>query len=425
VKLLKTDTISEVKKKLDSYFGQASEGCGEAGGMEDMPLFQAINRYLAEDIVSTEDIPAFTRAVVDGYAVMAKDTFGVSDSTPVFLEVAGKVDMGCASDIELKPGQAVYVPTGGMLPKGADSMVMIEYVEALDEKMIAINKATAPNSGLMNKGDDFKVGQKIYDKGHQIKVKDIGMLAALGYGMVKVFTQPTVSIISTGDEIVSVFEEPGLGQIRDINSYTLAALIEQTGAKVGGISLVRDIEGELKKASKDALDRSDIVLISGGSSAGNKDLTAAVIESLGEPGVITHGIAMKPGKPTIIGVLKDEHCCCCNRSKLVVGLPGHPMAAIIVYRAIVDYFIKKYYFKTTDKNITLMAQMAENLHAGEGRETFTLIKLQKEAGNWVAEPIHAKSGSISQMRYADGFVKMSDLSEGINQGDMVEVTLFV
>lgn len=416
-KLLKVDTLEQVREKLDQYFKNMDRL------EEEIPLFEGLGRYLAEDIVSETDIPEFARAVVDGYAVVGKDTFGVSETSPVFLELIGEVKMGEAADQMVSSGKAIYVPTGGMIPPGADAMVMIEYVEKLDDKNLAVYKASAPNSGLMNIGDDFKASQLVYKKGHRITTKDIGMLAAMGNAFINVFVKPSIAIISTGDEVISIMEDPGPGQVRDINSCTLAALVNNMGAKVGLVALIKDSEEKLKQAVSEALNRNNIVLLSGGSSAGDKDFTAKVMDELGEPGVITHGIAMKPGKPTVVGVIKNERCCCHDRANLVVGLPGHPMAAIISYKAVVEPFIKKYFFACEEEDQTITARITDNIHGGEGRETFTLVRLSKEDQGWVAEPIHAKSGSISQLRYADGYVRTSNLTEGINKNQMVEVVI--
>jgi len=415
--LLKVDTLEQVKQKLDQYFKNMDRMA------EEIPLFEALGRYLAEDLMSETDIPEFARSVVDGYAVTAKDTFGISDTAPVFLELIGEVKMGQAPDQVVSSGKAVYVPTGGMLPQGADAMVMIEYVEKLDDKNIAVYKASAPNAGLMNKGDDFKAGQLIYEKGHRITTKDIGMLAAMGEASINVFAKPSVAIISTGDEVISIMEDPGPGQVRDVNSYVLAALVNNMGAKVGLVALIKDSEEKLKLAVSEALNRNNIILLSGGSSAGEKDFTAKVIDELGKPGVITHGIAMKPGKPTVVGVIKNESCCCHDRANLVVGLPGHPMAAIISYKAVVEPFIRKYFFACEEEDQTISARITDNIHGGKGRETFTLVKLTKDELGWIAEPIHAKSGSISQLRYADGYIRTSNLTEGINKNQMVEVII--
>lgn len=445
--LLKVDTVKEVKEKLKQYFEERNS----ALPTEFVSLRKAVHRYLAEEIYSDSDMPQFTRSVVDGYAVVAKDTFGTGESAPVFLDVVGSVEMGKACSIVLEPGQAVYVPTGGMLPAGSDAVVMIEYVENLDQKTIAVYKSIAPNSGVMNQGDDFKEGQLLFERGHRITVKDVGMLAAMGKSQITVYQKPRVSILSTGDEIIDITEIPKPGEVRDINSYTIAAFAEGTGAQIQLIEKVPDVDHQLRGALKKALMKSDIVLLSGGSSAGNKDMTAETINAMGEPGVITHGIAMKPGKPTIIGILEveldhqsdkenaeKEQDGVLKHNKLVVGLPGHPMAAIVAYDVIVNDFMRKYCFHNEEEPIRLTARISENVHAGEGRETYQLVSLKRHGkqeklpGNlneetngpeWIAEPIHAKSGSISQLMIADGYVKISSLSEGVKANSIVEVTL--
>ncbi|HVI41142.1 MAG TPA: gephyrin-like molybdotransferase Glp [Anaerovoracaceae bacterium] len=425
MKLLKVDTVKEVKDKLKIYFDDK----GFESPTETVSLRDAVHRYLTEEICSDTDIPQFTRSVVDGYAVVAKDTFGTGESSPVFLDAVGAVEMGKACNIKLEPGQAVYIPTGGMLPAGSDAVVMIEYVESLDEKTIAVYKSAAPNSGIMNQGDDFKKGQVLFRLGHRITVKDVGMLAAIGKDQISVFKKPRVSILSTGDEIIDITQIPKPGEVRDINSYTIAAFAEETGAMVQFIEKVPDVGHQLRSALEAALAESDIVLLSGGSSAGNKDLTAETIDSMGKPGVVTHGIAMKPGKPTIIGIIETESM----RNKLVVGLPGHPMAAIVAYDVIVNDFMRKYCFHNEEEPIRLTARITENIHAGEGRETYQLVSVKRmdsenkngkdSEPEWIAEPIHAKSGSISQLMMADGYVKISSLSEGVKVNSSVEVTL--
>jgi molybdopterin molybdotransferase len=429
MKLLKVDTVKEVKDKLRTYF--------DAEGFEppcvSVTLRDSVGRYLAEEICSDTDIPQFTRSVVDGYAVVAKDTFGTGESAPVFLDVIGAVEMGKDCTISIEQGQTVYIPTGGMLPKGSDAVVMVEYTDHLDDRTIAVYKPAAPNAGIMNRGDDFKEGQLLFRRGHRITVKDVGMLAAIGKDRVSVFQKPKVSILSTGDEIVDIAETPKPGEVRDINSHTIAAFAEATGAEIRNVEKVPDVEHRLKSALEAALAESDIVLLSGGSSAGNKDMTAETIDAMGRPGVVTHGIAMKPGKPTIIGIIETKADDGTMRNKLVVGLPGHPMAAIVAYDVIVNDFMRGYCFSNDEEPIRLTARITENIHAGEGRETYQLVALRKKDGvqaagqgtgpEWIAEPIHAKSGSISQLMMADGYVKISSLSEGIKTDSVVEVTL--
>ncbi len=451
MKLLKVDTVEEVKDKLRKYFDME----GPEPPSEFVSLRGAVHRYLAGDIFSDADIPQFARSVVDGYAVVAKDTYGTGESAPVFLDIVGSVEMGKPSGIRLKPGQTVYVPTGGMLPEGSDAVVMIEYTEALDDRTIAVYKPAAPNSGVMNRGEDFMKGRLLFHRGHRITVKDIGMLAAVGKDQVAVFKKPRVSILSTGDEIIHITKTPKPGEVRDINSYTIAAFAEATGAEIGLIGKAPDVGRRLREALENALKESDIVLLSGGSSAGNKDMTAEIIDSIGKPGVVTHGVAMKPGKPTVIGIIGQEapekpeggeagpgqgggnkkaeqgtsgepgqtREYRLMRNKLVVGLPGHPMAAIVAYDVIVNDFIRKYCFRNEEEPFRLTARITENIHSGEGRETYQLVSLKREGPEWAAEPIRAKSGSISQLMLADGYVRIPANTEGIRAGAIAEVTL--
>ena len=400
IKLLNVDTIDEVALKFDDYFAGIEKKTELVG------IREALGRYCAEEIKADMAMPEFRRAVVDGYAVQAKDTFGVSDSVPVLLTVTGAVEMGAAAGIEVSAGEAVYVPTGGMMPEGADAVVMIEYVDRLDERTIAVNRAAAPNSGFMNIGDDFNETAQFFGKGHRLSVRDIGVLAILGKSRVLVYQKPAISIISTGDELIDVSEVPGPGQIRDLNSYTISAFAEAAGAMINEIKIVHDDFDKFRTTIEGALNRSDLVIISGGSSAGNKDFTADIINSFGKPGVFTHGLAIKPGKPTIIGEALG---------KPIVGLPGHPMSAIIVFKVVVEAFIRKTFFGNKEEPFQILAVISENIHAGEGRTQFQLVSLTRGKEGYTAFPIRAKSGSISQLMKADGYVRIDSLTEGATE----------
>lgn len=419
MRLLKVDSIEEVKKKFDKYFSTLEKK------EETLYLRSALGRYLAEDVFADIDSPSFKRSIVDGYAVKASDTFGVSESIPVFLESVGTVIMGEDAGFELRPGETAYVPTGGMVPLGADAMVMVEHVDLLGESMVAINRPVAPNANLMNTGDDFRQGEQFFSKGHRITKKDVGLLAACGKDKVSVYVKPKLTVISTGDEIIPPNVKPEKCQIRDINSYAISAYAEDLGAEVIDISIVKDDAELFRQAAEKAIEKSDVVILSGGSSTGNMDFTAEVIGSLGSPGVITHGIAMKPGKPTIIGILTDR-----EEIKTVIGLPGHPLSSIMVFDVVVSDFLKKHYFGNRDEKKTAYARLAENIHAGEGRATYQLVSLTKvenedEGGakEWLAEPIRGKSGAIAQLSKAHGYIGIPAGSEGVNEGEIVEVAL--
>ncbi len=411
MELLKVDTINEVFEKLDLNFSAIQNT------VEVVNIREAVGRYLAFDIFSDLDIPPFSRSVVDGYAVKAADTFGASESIPAFLDVIGSVDMGQDSKLTVKAGQAVYVPTGGMLPDGSDAVVMVEYTELLDQNTCVINKPAAPGMGVMQQGDDVKKDTLVFKAGKRINYKDIGMLTSCGKSQIKVFKKPVVTIVSTGDEIVHPDEFPKAGQIRDINSYALASIAEDVGCYVREIQIINDNFENFKTIIEKDLQDSDLILISGGSSAGAKDMTKDVLNDICPDSVFTHGIALKPGKPTIIANINN---------KPVFGLPGHPVSAIVVFNTIVVPFIIKHYFNALPQNIKILAQMSSNIHGGEGRTVIQYVNLERDnnvACGFVATPIFAKSGAISQYMSADGFIVLDSQKEGIVKGELIEVTL--
>ena len=418
MRLLKVDTIIEAENKLKKHFEGVEWRSLEIG------LHQSVGRYIAEDIYSRENLPGFNRSVVDGYALRSRETVGAGEASPVFFDLTDSVEMGEIWQGELEEGYATYVATGGMVPKGADSVVMIEHTEKLDDHIIAIHTSVANLEGVMSYEEDISLDQLLYKKGHRIRPVDIGVLAAIGAAVVLVFDQPLVSVISTGDEIVSIIEEPIPGKVRDVNSFALASLVQETGCLLGGVYLIEDNARKLEETLKETLTRSDLVLVSGGSSQGHKDYTEQVIDALGKPGVITHGLALKPGKPTILGVIEDTHCSCNTRKTLVAGLPGHPVAAIGVYHLLVEPFIRRTFFQCDEKPVQIKGVLMENLAAGEGRETLITVRLEKAKKVYSVYPIHGKSGAISQLLSGDGYMLIPAGQEGLLEGSVVDVTLF-
>ena len=419
MKLLQVDSIQSLEEKFATYFASMEKK------QEEVELRQVRGRYLAEDVLADMDSPSFRRSVVDGYAVRAADTFGISESIPVFLESLGSVTMGKASTFFIGSGQTAYVPTGGMIPEGADAMVMVEHIDRLGENMVSINRPVAPGAHIMNIGDDFHKGERFFSKGHRVTTKDIGLLAACGMAKIAVYRKPRLSVISTGDELVEPGMKPGPCQIRDINAYAISAYAEELGAEVLALAIVADDADAYRNAAIKAMEKSDMVILSGGSSAGNKDFTAQVVDSLGKPGVVTHGLAIRPGKPTIIGIFTDR-----EEPKTVIGLPGHPLSSIMVFDVVVGTFLRKCYLGNEESPKTIHAKITENIHAGEGRTTYQLVNLSRgeemeghlERG-WLAQPIRAKSGAIAQLSRAHGYVAIPQGSEGVRAGETVEVIL--
>lgn len=408
MKLFNVKKVDEVRKILDDVF---SDACSK---YELIPIEKSLGRVVYEDLYSPIDLPEFSRAVVDGYAVLSDDTHGAGESMPVFLNVIGRVDMGKAATESVKSSTAIYVPTGAMIPPGADAVVMIEYVENLDENTIAVYTPVAPGHGIIKKGDDIKKGHKLLSKGKRIRARDIGVLSALGIEFIKVYEKIKVSVISTGDEIVDPFGEVAFGQIRDINTNLLSAMAEESGADVSLKLLVKDDFDRLKEAINKALQVSDIIVLSGGSSVGAKDMTAKAIESLEDGKIFVHGVAVKPGKPTIIGKVQN---------KAIFGLPGHPSSAMIIYKLFVDYLIRKYYSMNEDI-IYVEALCSENIHSEPGKETYQPVELIEKDGTYEAVPIYGKSAAISKIAKSIGYIKIAENKEGIKKGEKVRVALF-
>jgi len=377
--------------------------------VEQVAMGDALGRVLAEDILAEEYVPGFDRSTVDGYAVIASDTFGCSDSLPAVLTLSGEILMGAAASVSLTPGSCAAVSTGGDLPEGADAVVMLEHTEDYGDGLIGILSPAAPGKNMIFKGDDVSPGDRALKAGTVVSPHDIGILSALGRCVVSVRRKVVVGVISTGDELVDPSQTPGRGQIRDVNTPMLAAAVESFGASVKSYGIFRDDEELIRKAVLKAADECGIVLISGGSSAGMRDLTARIIESEGE--ILLHGIAMKPGKPTIVGAIGD---------KPVFGLPGHPVAAYFVTELFVRPLIARL-MRAEVKRRTTIARISEAVSSNHGRAEYMPVFLDEEG---TARPIRGKSGLISCLAGADGYICIPRDSEGLAAGAVVEVTHF-
>ncbi len=408
MKLLKVDTLElGIEKLYKAYMETQDEP-----KVSRISLFKALGRVLAEDVVSSENIPEFNRSVVDGYAVKALETAGSSDSMPVFLQVIGEVEMGKEPPSKLASGQCMYVPTGGMIPEGADAVAMVEHCQPFGTDQMAVYSPLSYGRNMVFAGDDVALGQKVLSKGKVITPADMGLLSSLGKTRVAVYEPWKVYIISTGDEVVEPDQAPNLGQVRDVNTYGLIGEVERLGFEVVGFELIKDDFELLKTRAAQAKETCDVVLISGGSSKGKKDVTEQVIEEItGE--ILTHGLAVKPGKPTILAFEKET-------KTLYAGLPGHPVAALLLFRLVVGGLWQR--LCGTDqvtKVVPLKGKMAVNLAASPGRKTFQLVKLEGE----MVWPILGKSGLIRTMSEADGYIVLDVNDEGINKGEEVEVWL--
>lgn len=408
MRFLQVDTISGARERLLQEVGD------NFLKMETVKLSEAYGKCLAEDIYAEENIPDFRRATVDGYAVKASDTQGAGESVPVFLSVVDEISIGKPALREIKNGECAYVPTGGMIPDGADAMVMVEYTELFDKRDVAVYSSVSAGNGVVQIGEDAKKGELLLSRGTVLHSAQTGVLASLGKHTVKVYAPWHITIISTGDELAEVGEEKGRCQVYDINTHALYALAKEQGMTVDKAFSVKDEDEKIEQALKDALLCSDIVVISGGSSQGKKDMTADIIDKIAEPGVWTHGLALKPGKPTIVGMDKPS-------GTLLIGLPGHPVAAIMVFQLLLVWLQKN--LRGEKEAPGVPAVLSSNIPGAAGRAVCQTVKLEKEENGYRAIPVFGKSGLMHTLTQADGYVLVEADKEGICKGETVYVQL--
>jgi len=389
---------------------------------ETINVSSSLGRVLAEDILAPNPLPEFQRTTVDGYAVRAGDTHGASDSLPAYLALIGEIPMGDAPAFEIGAGQCALIHTGGMLPIGADAVVMLEYTQSARETEIEIFRAVANGENVIRVGEDVAQGQLVLPKGTLFRPAEIGGLMALGIQSVRVAKLVKVGLISTGDEVIDPSQTPRPGQVRDINSYTLGALVEKSGGVAKRYGIIRDQLEVLKDAAGKALSECNVVIITAGSSASTRDMTADVIRSLGEPGVLVHGINTRPGKPTILGV--------CH-GKAVIGLPGNPVSALVNGYLFVVPVIEQLLGVLPRPKATVMAKLTVNLPSQAGREDWLPVKLSpspsgrgdRGAEELQAAPIFGKSNLIFTLASADGLLRIHSDATGLSAGEIVEVVL--
>ena len=376
---------------------------------ENVSLFEAKGRILAEDIIAEEYLPAFNRSVMDGYCVRVEDLCGASKESPVTLPLFGEVRMGEAAAQPLPEKSCMYTPTGAALPEGAEAVVMVEDTKKNEDGTVTFFAAAEKGDNLVEKGYHVYPGKKILSSGRKLKIADVGSLAALGYTEIKVAKKPVVGILSTGDELVPVDETPKTGQVRDINTLTLALQVEEVGAEAKIIGIIKDEEDTLTEAVRAALSECDMVLISGGSSMGEKDATEKIIETFGT--LILHGIRMKPGKPVIVGNAGG---------KPIIGVPGNPISAYFVTRV----FVKKLLLKMTassEEELFVEATLTDDVKENKKRSQFDFARLSVQDWETFAEPVRMQSGLITTMAECDAFFVTMLGSGGRKKGEKVVV----
>ena len=381
-------------------------------GEEELPLDRAAGRVLARPVAAEEFVPGFDRSTVDGWAVRASDTFGCSDSLPALLSDAGQVRMGEGPPPPLAPGQGVKVPTGGAVPPGADAVVMVEHSEEYGDGTLGVLKPAAPGENLIYRGDDVRPGQEVLPAGRRLTPADVGALAAMGAAAVWVRRKPVVGILSTGDELVPCGQVPGPGQVRDVNAPMLAAAVAEWGGECLPPELLPDREELLEEAVARLAPRCDVLLLSGGSSVGEKDAAARVLGRLGE--ILFHGIAMKPGKPTLLARVG---------SKPVLGLPGHPVAAFFVAHLLLRPLMAGLTGRAL-RELRVPARLTAPVPANHGRAQYAGVFLTREGDGLAARPVHTKSGLITSLAGSDGYLCVPRDCEGFSAGQQVEIAVY-
>ena len=386
---------------------------------ENVPVLESAGRILAQPLTSPVDLPHFNRTNMDGYAVRARDTFGASASLPAYLKLVGAIEMGKEAKHKLKKGETMRIATGGMLPPGANSMVMVEYTEELGGGTVEILRGVSPWENILRVGEDIKKKKPIFPVGRRLRAQDIGALTGVGINKVPVYRRPTVALISTGDEIVPPEKTPKPGQIRNVNQYSLRAMISECGGEVNDLGVIKDDPLAFSQTMTTALKVADVVMISGGSSVGIKDMTLDVIRSFPRSEVFFHGISIAPGKPTIFAKAAG---------KPVMGLPGHPVSALVVFALFGAPLVRMLGGEPADTAFipprAVQARLTQNIASAPGREEYVRVILHNDTGAQLAQPLPGKSGAIFSLVQADGMVCIPHNEEGREAGEEVEVILF-
>lgn len=404
-------SLSEAKRKIAEAFSP------KPLGIDKIPLLKAVGRVLAEDVVSPVNVPPFHRSTMDGFAVKAEDTFGAEEDKPVTLKRVGRVNVGELSSLAVERGSAVEIMTGAPLPTNADAVVMVENT-AKKNGEIFVYKPVVKDENVMTMGSDIQKEETVLKHGIVLSSREVGVLAALGFAEVRVFKRPKVAIVSTGAEIV----EPGTplpsGKIYDINSYTLSAGVSESGGDPVVFGIVQDDDEKLlKETLKKAMESADLVITSGGVSVGPKDIVPKMVDELGKPGLVVHGVAVKPGKPVAVAIVNK---------KAIFSLPGHPTSSLLMFHLIVRPTLLKLAGKKQKPHKTVRAITAEKLFSARGRRTFITVTLSPDnTDGWLASPVPTgQSGAITTLAKADGYVELKETQQFVESGKEVTVFLF-
>jgi len=402
-------SVEDALKKLQEHYVM------EPLGSEEVAVDKSLGRVLSEDVVSMIDVPGFDRATMDGFAVIAEDTFSAQEDKPVKLKIVGKVEAGDKSEIEIRRGEAAEIGTGAPVPKGADAIVMIEQTNQKDD-VVSIFKAVAPGENVMGAGTDIMAGEVVLRTGQDITSREIGLLAALGKSRVNVYRKPRIAIISTGNELIPAGQQLDYGKIYDINSRTLAGAILESGCEPISLGICSDDPEEMKNKIQQALLIADVIVTSGSTSAGAGDVLYRIIGDFGGPGIVVHGLSVKPGKPLIIAVIEG---------KPLFGLPGYPTSALMMFNVIVKPNISRMAGCAVESATWLEGKVASRIFSVKGRREFLLVHIVRdELGKHLVYPVLSGSGAITSLALADGFIDIPQNQEFIEEGETARVELF-
>jgi putative molybdopterin biosynthesis protein len=403
-------SFDEAKQLLEQTFD------AKPVGVEQVSISEAHERVLAQDIVAPLNIPPFSRSTVDGYAVKAADTFGASEDQPVTLKFCGHVAIGESPNVAVKNGLAAEIVTGAPIPDGADSVVMVEQTTQKGNN-ISVHRPVSIGENLMAAGSDIRKGETVLKAGRFLGSREIGVVAAIGLTEVVVYRRPKVAVLSTGGEVVAPGEPLPPGKIYDINAHTLCVAVREAGGEPINLGIIPDKKDKLTKALKNALGSADAVITSGGVSVGPKDFTPQVVDSLGKPGVIISGVAVKPGKPMTIAVVDG---------KPVFSLPGNPTSSLFMFSVFVHPVIVKLAGRPEEELPKLKAVTAKKMFPARGRRTFIMVNLAyNKTGTLLVRPVPTGlSGAITTLAKADGFVEISEKQQFVDAGTEINVYLF-
>ncbi|MEN8098038.1 MAG: gephyrin-like molybdotransferase Glp [Chloroflexota bacterium] len=382
---------------------------------ESIPLEQALDRLCSETITAPHSLPFFRRSTMDGYAVRAVDTHGASESLPTLLTVRGEVLMGQPTAIKLSVGETAVIHTGGELPPDADAVVRVEDTRQIMLDEVEVNQSVSSGENVIQVGEDIEKGQTVLEAGHQLRPQDLGGLAALGIQQLRVVRKPSVAIISTGDELVPYDQIPRPGQVRDINSLTLASMVTKVGAEPIAKGIIPDDLDLLSAVIGDSVEEADIVVISAGSSVSVRDATLKAMQRIPGCDVLFHGVAVKPGKPTVGAIANGRP---------VIGLPGNPVSAMNLFALLVIPTIKHLMGAKSVEKATVSASLARNVASAPGREDYISVRLESRDGEIWAEPVFGKSNLIYTLIHADGTIVIPADKSGLTRGEFVSVSLF-